>query len=367
MYMSTLECKIQDEWAYVVNELPDNLNDLAFKTGALKRKKGVKCAADLLRIILTYGVTDMSLKAVSAWATTAGVGQLSSVALYYRVKDSRDWLAALISILLERDETPIASADLDITLVDASVLTGPGAKGTEWRLHTGIDARTGHISSIKLTDQSGGESYKNYSVRKQEIMVGDRAYGMATGIAYVHMRGGYVVARANLHSIRLCRPDKTLFNALQEEVNVPKVGVAHYDILIPAPPETRSLSHKTWKLENASAFIPARLLGVRTIKNTIIWVITTVPQSMATDKVIMELYRVRWQIELEFKRLKSLLGLDALPSRQGPTAESWILARVLGAILIEKFLRKSGIFSPWGYRMRVQSDDRGHNWSRCTA
>jgi hypothetical protein len=75
-------------------------------------------------------------------------------------------------------------------------------------------------------------------------------------------------------------------------------------------------------------------------------VITTVPESLASDLVIMELYRVRWQIELEFKRLKSLLRLDTLPSKQGPTARSWILARVLAAILVERLLRDSGAFPP---------------------
>jgi hypothetical protein len=149
-----------------------------------------------------------------------------------------------------------------------------------------------------------------------------------------------------------------VFNPLSRASEIPKVGVAHFDIIIPTPPEIRSRSHKTWKLENASAWIPARLLAVRTRKNSIIWVITTVPESLASDIMIMELYRMRWQIELEFKRLKSLLGLDALPSRRGPTAQSWILARVLAAILVERLLSDSGVFSPWGYYLPKQSVTR---------
>lgn len=352
--MNKLECNIQDMWDYIVRELPNNLDDSAEETGALIRRKGVNSAADLLRIILTYGVTNMSFKAVSAWAFSTAQGQLSSVALFYRVRDARDWLSQLISTMLNDEAKPLACKGLNISIVDATAITGPGSKGTEWRLHTGIDPITGHINSVKLTDQSVGESYKNYPISDQEVLVGDRAYALATGIAYVHKQGGYVVARANLHSIRLCRLDKTVFSPISEESKVPKVGVAHYDVLIPSPPETRTLSHKTWKLEKASAWIPARLLAVRTIKNTIIWVITTVPESLASDETIIELYRVRWQIELEFKRLKSLLGIDAMPSRQGPTAESWILARILAAILVEKFLRDSGVFSPWGYNLRTK-------------
>ena len=62
--MSKLECQVQDMWDYIVNELPGNLDDSAEETGAPVRRKGVDSAANLLRIILTYGITNMSLKAV---------------------------------------------------------------------------------------------------------------------------------------------------------------------------------------------------------------------------------------------------------------------------------------------------------------
>jgi hypothetical protein len=53
---------------------------------------------------------------------------------------------------------------------------------------------------------------------------------------------------------------------------------------------------------------------------------------------ILGLYRLRWQIELLFKRLKSLLHLDALPSREGPTAKSWMLARLIAAALAQRLV-----------------------------
>jgi len=323
--MDALQDNVRDLWAYIERELPDNLDELAYETGALLRRKGVGSAASLLRVILTYGVTDLSMKAVSAWATSVKLAELSSVALFYRIRDAKDWLSRLISVMLNDEAKPLLSSGLDVALVDATCVTGPGATGCEWRLHTEISTETGQISSIKLTDQSVGETYENYPVRLGQVLVGDRAYALANGIAYVHDHGGYVVARANLHSIRLCRMDRTVFNPVDEEDLVPATGVAHYDVLIPAPPAKRSRSHKPWKLDDARAWIQARLLAIRTIKDEVIWVITTVPEQIAPDSVVMELFRVRWQIELEFKRLKSLLGLDALPPRKGPTAESWIL------------------------------------------
>lgn len=65
-------------------------------------------------------------------------------------------------------------------------------------------------------------------------------------------------------------------------------------------------------------------------------------------------YRLRWQIELVFKRLKSLLDLDALPSRQGPTAKSWMLAKFLAAAVAQRLVEPSGALSPWGYELREE-------------
>jgi len=63
---------------------------------------------------------------------------------------------------------------------------------------------------------------------------------------------------------------------------------------------------------------------------------------------VLGLYRLRWQIELFFKRLKSLLHLDALPSREGPTAKSWMLARLIAAALAQRLVQPSGPLSPGG-------------------
>jgi len=92
--------------------------------------------------------------------------------------------------------------------------------------------------------------------------------------------------------------------------------------------------------------------GGQTRAGEVIWLLTTLPAAAATPRRVLELYRLRWQIELLFKRLKSLLHLDQLPSRQGPTAKSWMLARFLAAALAQQLLDPAGTLSPWGYALR---------------
>ena len=51
------------------------------------------------------------------------------------------------------------------------------------------------------------------------------------------------------------------------------------------------------------------------------------------------LYRLRWQVELAFKRLKSLLNLDALRARDPDLARAWIYTNLLAAFLIDDMTR----------------------------
>ena len=47
------------------------------------------------------------------------------------------------------------------------------------------------------------------------------------------------------------------------------------------------------------------------------------------------MYRLRWLIELAFKRLKSLLNIDAVPTRTGRASRSWLYAHLILALLCD--------------------------------
>ena len=79
-------------------------------------------------------------------------------------------------------------------------------------------------------------------------------------------------------------------------------------------------------------------------------VLTSLQQEEMAAMEVMELYRSRWQVELAFKRLKSLLALGHVPKTNDDTAKAWLQAKVLVALLIEKILLEARFFSPWGYR-----------------
>ena len=83
-------------------------------------------------------------------------------------------------------------------------------------------------------------------------------------------------------------------------------------------------------------------------------VLTTVEQVVLSDVEVLEWYRVRWQIELAFKRLKSLGDVGHLPKHDAASSRAWVYGKLLIALLSEKMQRHAVAFSPWGGRWLEQ-------------
>lgn len=61
------------------------------------------------------------------------------------------------------------------------------------------------------------------------------------------------------------------------------------------------------------------------------------PEELSADQVIA-LYRVRWQIDLAFKRMKSIMGLGHLPKWADTSARAWIHGKLMIALLVGHLL-----------------------------
>ena len=73
---------------------------------------------------------------------------------------------------------------------------------------------------------------------------------------------------------------------------------------------------------------------------------------------ILDLYRLRWQIELVFKRMKSILGLGHLPKKDPLSAKAWLEGKLFTGLLIERMVHAAEAFSPWGYALASPTQSR---------
>jgi IS4 transposase len=69
-------------------------------------------------------------------------------------------------------------------------------------------------------------------------------------------------------------------------------------------------------------------------------VFTTRSRGSTTD--VLRSYRFGWQIELAFKRLKSLAQLGHLPKHDDRSSRAWLYGKLLFTLLAQKLIRSGG-------------------------
>jgi Transposase DDE domain len=73
---------------------------------------------------------------------------------------------------------------------------------------------------------------------------------------------------------------------------------------------------------------------------------TSLPAEFYPADEVLAVYRLRWQIELAFKRLKSLLHINQLPTRTTAASQSWLYAHLILALLCDDLSQDFLAFSP---------------------
>lgn len=82
-----------------------------------------------------------------------------------------------------------------------------------------------------------------------------------------------------------------------------------------------------------------------------ITVFATFPARLHSATTVLNAYRIRWQVELVFKRFKQLAELGHLPKHDDESARAWLYGKLIVALLAEKLLTHASALSPWGYAL----------------
>jgi hypothetical protein len=175
--MNAKKCFTSDDWLYLLRLLPDDLEASCRAKLAVERFREIRCASDLLRLCLAYGVCDLSLRQTAAWASTIGLGQLSNVAVLKRLRAAGDWLGHLMVQWLSRRGLTSQIPPRQVRIVDGSVVRTPGPHAQDYRLHLGFDLMRMRVADVELTPTSQGESLHHHIRGQGEVLLADRGYG----------------------------------------------------------------------------------------------------------------------------------------------------------------------------------------------
>lgn len=355
-----------EDWAVVKRFLPTGWEEAARREGALRRARGVGDAEALLRTLLVHLADGCSLQETAVRAKQAGWGTLSAVAVFKRLQGAEQWLRWLAEQLWRQRARAVTWGGYRVRAIDATAIKEAGRTGSVWRVHYAVGLRDLQCDFVALTDVHGGETFRRIPVRRGDLVLGDRAYGTPAGVAHVVRAGGAVLVRANVHSLPLYTRQGKRLAVLRCVRRLRRGEIGEWAATIHGPEgqriagrvialrRSRHATRAVRKRLRRTASKQQRHVSATTLAHAryfLAW--TCVPAATLSAAQVLALYRLRWQIELAFKRLKSIMALGQLPKRADASARAWLHGKLFVALLVERLLESATTFSPWGYPLEA--------------
>jgi hypothetical protein len=361
MKLTALDVSKLDE---LISYLPVDYEKTAKETKAFLRARKIKSPADLMHLVFLYCGADQALREVAGSFTLLDES-ISDTAVHNRLRACGEWLKMILEEMWFAGVTKLPG-NLRLILIDGSSLSVPGADGTSYRLHLAIDLVKLNILHIELTDKHVGEGLMHYPLREGDIVVVDRGYNLPNQIIEISDKGTLITLRLNPNSMRLYsvggKQKINVFDALSQaqtdqvclEVWITSKSGEFVKAYVHAqhlPEELRPEARRKCRRNSKSNNIKQETLMYAE------WtmILTTVPPDVLDTNTVMALYRLRWQVELFIKRLKSILDIDKLRCAEDSKLNKvWIYGKMLLATLLIK--RTDEKFGVGGLEPKRQRD-----------
>jgi hypothetical protein len=353
---------LEYQWAYLLSFLggEERVESLAYETGAFVRKRKITRPADLLRLLLVWAAGEHSLCETAVLAAAGEVAEVSDVALLKRFSKCRQWVMTLLAEVLahrRRFEQPEGR----LRLIDATMVAAMGKERRgDHRLHVSYNAKAGRIDQLELTGVKAGEDLTRFEFEPSDVVLADRGYSRQRGISKVADAGARFIVRIGWQNLPLECEDGTRFDLLAALRSIGEAAPAEFRVYLRGDAKRRPCRLVAIrKSEPAAAESRKKLLmsGRKDGRNLdprslevagFVFVLTNLEASITAGQVL-DLYALRWQVEMRFKSLKSVIDLDYLPVKSFELAQTYLAAKLLVALLIEQLVFDYESFPPWGY------------------
>lgn len=347
--------KIKD----ILKEMPKGYKKACWETKAMDRRRGIQDEDTLLTLCLYYAY-EKSLIDVQNYALTALAIKISDVGFMKRFQRCNEWIKWINKHIMQEKsaiyEIPERLKDKNVIAIDASNITSKGAVQQNWKLHYAVNLFSMTTEQFKITTESTGESLKNFELHENDLVLADRIYATITGLERCRNAGADFILRIRNKAFKLydkngnevvlsellkkvkrkCR-DFNLYYKNSEKGLIPVRFCAARKTKEEMEFERKNLRYKESKKQ-------IKISEETKFAHNYFFVVTSLDDSFSAEE-ILRLYRLRWQVEMVFKRFKSILNLGSMPTKTAASSEVWLNCKMLIALLIEN-LMLSVDFSP---------------------
>jgi len=362
-----------EDWAVLESFFPENWAGLALENNAIKGLRKDKADENYIRTQLIHIACGYSMRETATRAKLSGLADISDVALIGRLRKAEDWLHSLCVALFEEQGIAMRTKDnFPVRLFDATNVKEPGKTGSLWRIHYSLQLPSLTCDFFKLTATKGkgtGESFFQYSIKKDDYIIADRGYSTASGIHHVVSKKAFVMVRVNTQALPILNLKRQPFPLLKNVQTVKKAGtIRSWRVLIPDRNGEHvkgrvciiRKSNEAIKIAqikiNREAKKKRRSVKPETLEYAkYVIVFTNFPEDSFSDFEVLDWYRARWQVELVFKRFKSIAQLGHLPKHSDDSSKAWLYGKLFVALLTNKLIEYASTISPWGYFLEEQS------------
>jgi hypothetical protein len=354
-----------EDWSVLASLFPSDWREEAVQSGAVQRLRGFSSVDALLRTLLLHVGNGLSLRETAVRAKLAQWADVSDVALLKRLRSSEAWLRALcLELLKESGFSGPSGEGPRLRIVDGTIVKEPGKTGSQWRILYVIGLPELECDFFEVTASEGtgnGESLTRIGAKRGDLILADAAYCRLPGVMAMKQKGADVLVRVNPGNFLAYGRGKRKFALLQRVSKLTQAGqVAEWKIwlrgsngeqvagrLCAIRKSEEAINRAQRKLRRRASKKQIKLSSKSLTAAQYVLVFTTYEKGTAAQ--ILQWYRMRWQIELIFKRLKSLLRLGHLPKYDDRSSRAWLYGKLLIALLTQKLIRTGRDFSPWGY------------------
>ena len=340
----------------LIREIPDGYEQACFETGAIERKRGIKSPGELMLLNLVHLISGCSLMEISEIAHLGKFGEISDVAFMKRFQNSNEWFKWIISHLQNEGyisyNNPKYFEKYRIVAVDASDVSEKGRSRRVFRLHFALDIGKLQAYQYNITTNAVGESLTNFNFKRGDLVLADRAYGTIRSIEHCIEEEADCILRLRSNAFALYNDEGQKIDLLKEITEkgngsltayIHGAGKHRVRVCFKRKSELAiEESHKRIKSKESRKQITVSK-EAKTFNEYIV-LVTTISEDVPYD-AILDLYRFRWQIELFFKRLKSIMDYGELPKKTTESIFSWLNGKLMIALLVEKMMSKMS-FSP---------------------